>query len=495
MMKNTGALRDGIEQMSYSRPLLLQEAPVENEILCSSTLAGGGVPQQQIYPTYAAMHDTQVDLPVYRGTRLQNPVAKKEVDPFPGGLESSIYREKKSMFFYIIPEGQQVLVTDRKGKADIFKGPCRIARWGKSFLPLKHYIAYPGEFLIVRFRDGHQIHIPGPTEQWLDPRIHAQIEKSDALQIDSKESVVVYSKSEDGKVHRRLVTGPTVFIPEPGEWLHTFSWHGSKGEGYKKVPGGLVFQKLWMMPDQMYHDVEDVRTSDDVVLKIKLMIFFELIDVEKMLEETHDPIGDFINATSSDVIDFVSRYSFDSFKSRTEQLNDTKSYSQLLGRAEQVGYKIHKIVYRGYSTTDALQSMHEQSIEKRTQLKLDRETEEQAQALSDFKQDREFQRLKQAREEEKEKELHEIEKRNLRHKQEMEILRNTEKVVREQKEEEDKKKLLYQKEENEIRLDFFDKLKSMGVDMTLYLTQARADQVFEVRSDHKTPTHLHIGKK
>ncbi|NUM33458.1 MAG: hypothetical protein HUU50_02850 [Candidatus Brocadiae bacterium] len=503
LMSNIGALQEGIQESFTKSPCQdLEQAPVGSRSQSYSTLAGGFAPQmqaqEQAYPEYAAMHDTQVNLPIYRNEWVQNPT-KRDAEPFHHGLESGLdtteYREKKNMFFYIIPEGQQVLVTDKKGKGSIVKGPCRVSRWGKSFTRLQHHIAYPGEFLIIRFRDGSQSHIPGPTEQWLDPRIHSQIEKSDALQIASKESVVVYSKQETGDIHRRLITGPTVFIPKPGEWLHTFSWHGSKGEGYRKVPGGLVFQKLWMMPDQMYHDVEDVRTADDVVLKIKLMIFFELVDVQKMLEETHDPIGDFINATSSDVIDFVGRYTFDSFKSRTEQLNDTKSYSQLLGRAEQVGYKIHKIVYRGYSTTEALQQMHEQSIEKRTQLKLDRETEEQAQALSDFKQSREFQRFKEAREEEKEKELHEIEKKNLRHKQEMQILQATEKIQRDQREEEEKQRLLYQKQENEMRIDFLDELKSMGVDLTLYLTQSRADQIIEVRSDKTTPAHIHLEKK
>jgi hypothetical protein len=81
-----------------------------------------------------------------------------------------------------------------------------------------------------------------------------------------------------------MLQGPAVFVAQPGEWLHTFSWHGSTGgSGYRKVPNALVFQKLWLMPDQMYHDVEDVRTADDAVITVRLMIFFELVDIETML--------------------------------------------------------------------------------------------------------------------------------------------------------------------------------------------------------------------
>ena len=34
-----------------------------------------------------------------------------------------------------------------------------------------------------------------------------------------------------------------------------------------------------------------MRTKDDTILTVKLMLFFELIDVDRMLDNTHDPIG------------------------------------------------------------------------------------------------------------------------------------------------------------------------------------------------------------
>src|SRR4029079_10270087 len=138
-------------------------------------------------------------------------------------------------------------------------------------------------------------------------------------------------------VSRRIVHGPLLFVPAPGEWLHTFAWHGSEGgaQGQKKIATGLVFQKLWLMPDQMYHDVTDVRTADDALLTIRLMIFFELTDIERMLEATHDPIGDFVNAASSDVVAFTGRHDFERFKGITHQLNDLESYPQLTARAAQ----------------------------------------------------------------------------------------------------------------------------------------------------------------
>ncbi|MBC7816942.1 MAG: hypothetical protein IAG10_08655, partial [Planctomycetaceae bacterium] len=240
------------------------------------------------------------------------------------------------MFFYMVPEGQRVLMTDRNGKKTILIGPQRVWRGSNSFEPMRHAIAHPGEFLVVRHRDGTQQNIAGPAEVWLDPRIHDEVTTEEALQIAAKEAVVVYSQSvgSAGTVAttRRIVHGPTLFVPQPGEWLHKFSWHASKGgsHGVEKTPNGLVFQKLWLMPDQMYHDVHDVRTADDAVLTIRLMLFFELTDIDRMLDSTHDPIGDFVNAATADVVEFTVKHDFETFKRNTHHLNDLATYKTLI---------------------------------------------------------------------------------------------------------------------------------------------------------------------
>src|SRR4030095_4400707 len=88
---------------------------------------------------------------------------------------------------------------------------------------------------------------------------------------------------------------------------------------------------------------------------------------------------------SSDVVDFTGRHDFESFKHNTDQLNELATYRQLTGRAAQCGYRINKVVYRGYGAPDRLQQMHDQAIEARTKLQLERATEEQSQSLEDYK--------------------------------------------------------------------------------------------------------------
>ena len=43
-----------------------------------------------------------------------------------------------------------------------------------------------------------------------------------------------------------------------------------------QAPGALRFNVLRIIADQFYYNVHDVRTKDDTLLNVKLMIFFEL---------------------------------------------------------------------------------------------------------------------------------------------------------------------------------------------------------------------------
>jgi hypothetical protein len=435
---------------------------------------------QQSVADYAQAHSTAVG--AFEAERVEAPRRKAPLRTLSRG------------WFTTIDQGEQVLVTDRSGHSEIVAGPKRLWSWGRRFRLLQRHVAHPGEFLIVRRKDGGQVHLPGPVDLWEDPREHASIETEEELRLDAKEAVVVYARSKTGQVSRRLVHGPAAFVPEPGEWLHSFSWHGSRWSNgrYLKVPNALVFQKLWLMPDQMYHDVPDVRTADDALLMVRLMIFFELVDIERMLESTHDPIGDFVNAATSDVIDWVGRYDFESFKRNTEKLNDLETYRQLVGRAEQCGYRIHKVVYRGYGATEALQRMHDEAIESRTRLQLERATEHQAQELEDVKLEREHTRAARRRTEEAAKVTHEIEL--ARRKQEAELQDAEIRLAfqRAERDKDEKQRLATEAARDTGRRTHLEGMGKLGVDLTAWLTSGQADQVVELRTHGGAIPHVHV---
>jgi hypothetical protein len=412
------------------------------------------------------------------------------------GFDQTTPLGRSGMFFYVVEEGQRALRRRPDGKMEIIVGPKRVWRGKSVFTRMEHYVAHPGEFLILRYRDGRQEHLPGPADVWQDPRIHQEITREDALQLAAKEAVVVYRKLEGAEtIARRIEYGPALFVPRPGEWLHTFSWHASVGghKGVQKVPNGLVFQKLWLLPDQMYHDVTDVRTADDAMLMVRLMIFFELIDIERMLDTTHDPIGDFVNAATSDVVEFTGRHDFESFKRNTDKLNELETYRQLTGRAAQCGYRINKVVYRGYGAPESLQQMHDKAIEARTRLQLERATEQQAQDLENYKLDCQIARASKRRGEQSAEVAHDLE--IARQRQEAELRQKEAQMAlqREQRRLEAEQHQGFEQRKDALQREHLTVLREMGVDLTAYLTQARADRVIELRGS-AAGAHLHLDQ-
>merc|ERR1712139_201774 len=130
-------------------------------------------------------------------------------------------------------------------------------------------------------------------------------------------------------------------------------------------------------------------------------------DIDTMLKETHDPIADFINSVTSDVIEFVSLRSFEEFKAASDQLNDLNVYRQLTSRAKGIGFEVTKVVFRGYGAPQRLQKMHDDAIERRTKLALERENEDQEQKMLDMKLEHEQDRQRKTREMETETKEHE----------------------------------------------------------------------------------------
>merc|ERR1719361_2331155 len=87
-------------------------------------------------------------------------------------------------------------------------------------------------------------------------------------------------------------------------------------------------------------------------------------------------------------------------------MNDIKTFSQLCSRAEIIGYKINKVVFRGFHSSDALQSMHDKAIHERTRLRLEADTEDARQKTLDLQLGKEEERGVKQRELEREKEEH-----------------------------------------------------------------------------------------
>ncbi|MCU0879263.1 MAG: hypothetical protein MUF06_15880 [Pirellulaceae bacterium] len=396
--------------------------------------------------------------------------------------------------FETVRRGQRVALWNPRGEVRLVDGPRRLFLFRERVEHLRRYSAESHQYLAVRYADGRVAHLRGPADLWFDPVEHLAITVEESLPIDAHEALVVYQRQKNEVVARRILRGPAQYVPQADEWLHDFCWHGADPRRpERKIPRALSFQKLRVIPDQMYFDVHDARTADDALLVIKLMVFFELSDIERMLDQTHDPIADFINALSADIVDFAVSRSFEQFKEETSRLNDLAQYSNLVSRAARIGYQINKVVYRGYAASDKLQAMHDHAIEARTGLKLEAETERQAQELAD---------LKLAREAERDEQRREMERAQTEHEVEIEKLQSTGQLAR--REETQKQELAHQRElkaveiahleaKNTERLRLLREMQTLDIDLTRYLVSQHQhpDRLIRVDGVASQQVHLH----
>lgn len=302
----------------------------------------------------------------------------------------------------------------------------------------------------------------------------------------------------------RILQGPALFVPAPNEWLHEFSWHADDGHGRKR-PRALNFTKLRRIPDQMYFNVEQVRTSDEALITVQLMIFFELVNTEVMLAQTHDPIADFINAASADVIRFAGSCDFESFKTKAAALNKLETYTELTNGAQRIGYRIHKVVYRGYLAPKKLQLMHDGAIETRTKLVLEAETEDRKQEIADVQQERDHERAARDRQEEQRMLDHQVEQSRLARVDELTAKKEQGELELQLKSQREELELTLTTKRHEceeahrrnllaLRFEEWSQLQQAGADLTKVLVaqERNPDKLIRLEQDNPSEQGIHL---
>ena len=389
----------------------------------------------------------------------------QEVDPREG---------KYTLGKLIVREGETACIFGRSGEQRIIRGPRALRPLCSEVQFLKREVCDQQSYLVIQYLDGRVEHKRGPAFVVVDPCEHASVTVEQAIVLEASQALVVYREDvlpggEDKVVTRRLVKGPEIFIPMANEWLHRFSWHGSiipgSGKGSitgapndTKVAHAVEFTNLRQLPDQMYYTVRDLRTSDDALLTLHIMIFFELTDIEKMLDSTNDPISDMINAANADVMTFGASRTYEGLLADSNALSDNASYPLLISRMATIGYELKKVVYRGYQASNKLQSMQETAISSRTKLRLEADTFRQEHANAEFQLNaQEQQSQKKFAQEEREIE-HKAKMLRIKADQELSAKRDANALI-----------LAHERDMNNERKAFLNSLMEMNVDLTKYL--------------------------
>lgn len=424
-----------------------------------------------------------------------------------------------------VKKGECCAIWDQEGDYSLTEGPARIWIYNSDVKFLDRFVADQGQYLRITYRDGRKEHMRGPCSVFMDPVLHTDIQVKDAICLDAFEAVIVYSESArslDGivltgpsildtsplevqmdptvglgpvskepvvsGVQRRVVQGPTLFIPSANEWLHEFLWHGNDPDDKGRlIKGRLKFTKLKTVPAQLYYNISDVRTQDDALLKIKLMMFYHINDVSMMLDATSDPIGDFSNAVCADVIRFASDFSFEDFLQQIDKLNHLESFPVLAQRANAIGFTIDKVVFRGYKASDHLQKVYDHAIQTRAEMRLKAEEAEQEEAATDLKLAKKLERAEKERELQLAEANHRIEVQSVAHQHDLQVQRETSQLHIES-----------QRLQMAEQLHHMQNLAELGahVDLTKVIVSQNQRDSQVIRVEHaadETSTHVHCG--
>ena len=371
-----------------------------------------------------------------------------------------------------VRDGQRAIVWKPDGRAEVVVGPAKKRLLGDQIEFMREYIADAIRYLVIVDKEGNTEHIPGPANVWFDPTKHRSIAVKRCIMLDANEHIVSYLRTESN-ITRRVVTGPTVHIPASNEWVHEFKWcatsalHGERGR----------FNVLKTLPDQVEVTIPRLRSFDNAEVSMDVMVFMQLVDVEKLLNSTHDPVTDLKVSITADLTEFVSKCTLDQLKERTHELNDLKMFKQSTQRADQIGYRVSKVTYRGYGFSRDIDAMLKQNLVDETKLKIEKETAVKEQDIEDMKSLR----------------------RVDRHLKEKEAEVTTNRLDLDIERTRADERRASAKATTDDEMFYLEKLKAMGVDLTQYLVAQRqkpADTEVRITSDEKAPVlHMHVDDR
>lgn len=272
------------------------------------------------------------------------------------------------------------------------------------------------------------------------------------------------------EIVRCIIEGPCVYMTQVNEWLHKFSWHGSKPESKAHYTAGTrKFETLSKTPESMYYNVRDVRTSDDAILSIKLMLFYHCTDIHKMLDTTQDPIGEFLNSVCADIITFASTRDYETLIEESSQLNDMGKYPQLVARSKEIGMCVSKVVYRGHHASEEIERAHVSATSRRTEMRVKADMAKEEQEMIDMRL-----RAQQQREDAE----RDMSMRQAQHKLDLERKTYEAEIARTERVREAELSYIasqrqaeidFEQQKSEARIAGLTKMRDLGVDLTRYL--------------------------
>lgn len=283
------------------------------------------------------------------------------------------------VFGTIVPEGEKACITHWNGRVSVKDGPLRTPPLSKVDLFTK-VIVPEGEQGYIIDEEGNYTEVIGPNVSHIHPE--GQYKGHQRFELANYEAMVVID--EDGKLNiHKGADEPTVWVRDR-QRIHTFHWTGSKGDTEEKTPGALNIQRLRLQDTQTYFSFP-VRTRDNIVALLRLMLYYGYTDIGKLMEN-NDPLGAMYNKIMATMVGYVATMPFDDFKEGTnEKITGHELFTQRLDFFREFGLEIQDVVVRAWEPVDIqVQRVLEKAATIQTEKALDQAEHERKMAKLTF---------------------------------------------------------------------------------------------------------------
>lgn len=193
-----------------------------------------------------------------------------------------------------------------------------------------------GQLALIREQ---QVFVPTAHQELVEVRKRIRLEDNEALII----------KDINGKYRiRRGADAERAFFLGPYDELLELRW----STGIHKDRMDLRISKFDLRPKFMWYEFE-ARTQDNVELVIGITFFWEIVDLERMINTTNDTPGDLCSHARSAILQAISKVSLEQFLAGFNQIihgaifgDDTDFYAER-------GVKLHAVEVRSVASKDA----------------------------------------------------------------------------------------------------------------------------------------------
>lgn len=185
------------------------------------------------------------------------------------------------------------------------------------------------------------------TKQVFVPSAHQEIvEVRKRIRLEDNEAIII--KDITGKyLIRRGADAERAFFLGPYDEILELRW----STGIHKDRLDLRITKFDLRPKFMWYEFE-ARTQDNVELVIGITFFWEIVNLERMINTTNDTPGDLCSHARSAILQAISKVSLEQFLAGFNQVIYGAIFADETGFYTERGVKLHAVEVRSVASKD-----------------------------------------------------------------------------------------------------------------------------------------------